>query len=90
MQRLKTREEIVTQPFVNKADIQKLFLVGYSTATKIYQAANQLDDDQLGIYRIEPTKVRITSVCKVSGVSLNTLQKQIKSGSSAKHTAMSV
>lgn len=79
MQRTKSREEILAQPYLTKADIKKLLQIGYGSSVRVYKAAERLDIEQLREYRIEPRKVRITSVCKVAGISLNTLQKQIKS-----------
>lgn len=78
MQRVKTREELLTQPFLKASDIQRLLGVSYKSAKKIYTLADKLDTDQLGDYRIEARKVRFTTVCKVTGVTLATLQKQIK------------
>lgn len=89
MQRTKTREEIAEQVFLNVADIGKLLQVGYRSAKKIYAIADQIDTDQLRSWRIEPNKVRITTVCKVAGINLATLQKQIKSGVSGENRAAS-
>lgn len=76
---MKTREQILEQVYLTQNDIRLLLKVGYKHADKLYGFANEIDSEELGKYRIEPRKVRITSVCKVAGVSLNTLQKQIKS-----------
>lgn len=84
MQRTKTREEILAQPYLTKADIKKLLQVSQGKAVRIYGFAETIDNEFFKEFRIEPTKVRITSVCKVAGISLNTLQKQIKSASSRK------
>lgn len=78
MQRKKTREEISGQAFLNIADIQKLLLVSWASAKKIYTAADRVDEQALGAYRIEAHKVRMSTVCDVAGVSLQTLQRQIK------------
>ena len=82
MQRTKTREEILAQPYLTKADIKKLLQVSQGKAVRIYGFAESIDKEFFKEFRIEPTKVRITSVCKVTGISLNTLQKQIKSATS--------
>ena len=82
MQRTKTREEILAQPYLTKADIKKLLQVSQGKAVRIYGFAESIDKEFFKEFRIEPTKVRITSVCKVAGISLNTLQKQIKSAAS--------
>lgn len=84
MQRTKSREEIFTQPYLTKTDIKKLLQVSQGKAVRIYRFAETIDNEFFKEFRIEPTKVRITSVCKVVGISLDTLQKQIKSASSRK------
>ena len=74
MQKVKTREEIANQIYLNKADIRKLLGVSYNTAVRIYEYANRMDYELP--FRIEPAKVRITSVAKVVNMSLETLKKQ--------------
>ena len=76
MQRLKTREEISRQVYLNKADIKMLFGITDTPAGRIYDLAEKLDIEQLGKFRVEFAKVRITSACKVSGITLQTLQRQ--------------
>ena len=82
MQRTKTREEIFAQPYLTKTDIKRLLQVSQGKAVRIYNFAEVIDKEFFGKFRSEPTKVRITSVCKVAGISLNILQRQIKSASS--------
>ena len=81
-QRLKTREEIASQVYLNQADIKKLLDVSRDTAKRIYMYAKQIDEDELR-FIIEPTKVRIVSVCKATGMTLATIQRQatLKNGS---------
>ena len=79
MQRTKTREEILAQPYLTKADIKKLLRVSQGKAVRIYRFAESIDKEFFKEFRIEPAKVRITSVCKVTGISFNMLAKQIKS-----------
>lgn len=74
MQRLKNRTEIANQTYLNQTDIKKLLDVAPATAKRIYGYANEIDKKMK--YRIEPRKVRITSVAEVVGLSLNTLKRQ--------------
>ena len=74
MQKVKTREEIANQIYLNKADIRKLLGVSYNTAVRIYEYVNRMDNELP--FRIEPAKVRITSIAKVVNMSLETLKKQ--------------
>lgn len=76
---MKTKEKIVEQFYLTQNDIRLLLSIGYKQADKLFDLADSIDEKELGEYRIEPNKVRITSVCKVAGFTLNTLQKQIKS-----------
>ncbi len=79
MQRMKSRDEICRQFYLSQTDIRKLLQVGYSQAKRIYGFASEIDDQELNKWRIEPFKVRMTSVCKVIGTTVPALQKQIKS-----------
>lgn len=74
MQRLKCRSEIANQTYLTKSDIKKLMDISMPSAKRIYQFADSIDQGMK--YRIEPRKVRITSVCAVVGMSLATLKKQ--------------
>lgn len=76
---MKTKQSILEQFYLSQTDIRILLSIGYKQADKLYDLANSIDEKELGEYRIEPNKVRITTVCKVTGFTLNTLQKQIKS-----------
>ena len=76
MMRVKTRKEIARQQYLNKRDIQRLLLVSQTKSVRIYNLAEKIDMEDLKEYRIEPTKVRITSVSKVTGISVNLMKKQ--------------
>lgn len=71
----KTREEVSHQLYVTQSDIKKLFDCSVDTAKRIYTYADE-EFDSKEKFRVEPKKVRLTSVCKVTGFSLATLQKQ--------------
>lgn len=71
----KTRQQIANQLYLTKTDIQRLLGVSQQKAVKIYDLANQIDAEDLK-YRVEPTKVRITSISKVTGISVNLMKKQ--------------
>ena len=71
----KTRQQIANQLYLTKTDIQRLLGVSQQKAVRIYDLANQIDAEDLK-YRVEPTKVRITSISKVTGISVNLMKKQ--------------
>ena len=85
--KVKTAADILTASYLNKSDIRKLFGVGQREAVKIYDLAFQLDKEQLGINQIYDYKVRITSVCKVTGIPLSVLHKQNEHGINKKEPA---
>ncbi len=72
-----TKQELIEKTFLNKTEIAKLFNVPLYVARKIFDNADKLDDEKFGNYRIYDSKVRLTSCCKVTGVSINQLKKQI-------------
>lgn len=76
MMRVKTRKEISGQLYLNKADIRKLLDVSQTSANRIYKLAEKIDTEELKDFRVEPTKVRITSISKVTGISVNLMKKQ--------------
>ena len=78
MQRKKTKQEIISQFYLGKRDIRTLFKLSDKKANNLYDIAEKIDIEELGEYRIEPMKVRLTSVCKATGISLNVLQKLVK------------
>jgi len=81
IRRKHTREEIVDkQCYLSIEDVRTLFNVGYKQARRIYEIADKIDAEQLKNWRIQDRKVRITSVCKATGIPLQVLQKQIKNG----------
>ena len=75
MIRTKTRQQIANQLYLTKTDIQRLLGVSQYKARRIYDLADGIDAEELK-YRIEPTKVRISSVSKATGISLNLIKKQ--------------
>jgi hypothetical protein len=77
-QKRHTRSEIAGQMYLKIVDIRILLDCSQAAARKIYQLADRLDDEELGDYRIEPRKVRMTSICKVTNTSLQTINKLIK------------
>ena len=79
MIRTKTRQQIANQLYLTKTDIQRLLGVSQYKARRIYDLANNIDTEELK-YRIEPTKVRISSVSKATGISLNLIKKQAEEG----------
>lgn len=78
MQRKKTRLELIDEVYLQQTHISTLFKVPISVAHKVYLKAKEIDQCELK-YFIYENRVRTNSVCKVLGVNLNTLQKQIKS-----------
>ena len=95
---MKTKAEAFA-PYLCVSDIQVLLSrqdqhCSWNKAKQTYLFADRIDDDELGRYRIEPHKVRLESVLKVTGISIDILMKQIeiellmkKSGLPSKDTA---
>lgn len=72
-----TKKDLIEKSFLNKTDIARLFDVPRHIANKIYAQADKLDQAYFSEFRIYETKVRLTSCCKVTGITLNQLKKQI-------------
>lgn len=74
-QRLKTRQEVARQSYLCIEDIRKLLDVSWPKAKKIYSICREIDDKELQPYIIEPTKVRISTVSKVTKIPVNMMRK---------------
>lgn len=83
MKKSKTRAEISRQSYLCKNDIGTLLSLPYNTAKRIFDFAMELDKKELP-YIIEPRKVRMVSVCKVTGQSLKTIM--VLAGGDTEHT----
>lgn len=73
---MKSRNDIAHQMFLGVMDIKTLYRISYAKAKKVFAAADKIDSQELGGFRIDPRLVRITSVCKVTGVSMNLIWMQ--------------
>lgn len=72
-QKKKTRIETAHLESLKKTDIQNLFRCSWEVACKIFEAASEHDDEELGKYRFETNKVRTLSVCYVKSMTLKQL-----------------
>lgn len=88
MQRKKSRTELLGTVYLNISEIAILLDVPKAVARKIYVKSQAIDREQLGDFWVYENKVRIGSVTKVSGISLQTLERQIKNAAAVpEHTA---
>lgn len=71
---MKTKERVLRQSYLNINDIAVLLGCSWRKAKQTYLIANEIDDEMR--YRVEPHKVRLQTVLKVTGLNLNMLMKQ--------------
>lgn len=74
---MKTRREILKDAYIRKTHIAVLLGVPRSTANKLYQIADEIDNEQLGAWRVEPQKVRMKTLLRVAGIDYKFLERQI-------------
>lgn len=72
---MKTRKEILSQPFVNISDIKNLLMIPRDQAKQIYQLCDE--EEMKKEYRAHIHKVPLQSALRIAGVSYAFLQKQI-------------
>lgn len=73
---MKKKREIITQSYLNITDIQILFSVpSFYKAKEIYHKAEEMEKG----YRPYDHKVKTQNVCKVLGIRLPFLRKQLES-----------
>ena len=73
-QLIKTREELLKEPYLKVIEIQRLYGLSYREASKCFKNAKKIDDEELGIWKVTDTKVRSKSVLKILGFT----QKQLE------------
>lgn len=79
MQKIKTRAEILSSPYITQTEIARLLELSYRDAKQVYQLARQRDTEQLGErLSIYANKTRLKSVLFVTGLDYNMLAKQIR------------
>lgn len=66
----------MNETYLSRTDIKVLLNVSRRVAENIFLQADMLDNET--DFRVYPTKVRMQSVLKVTNISWNLLQKQIK------------
>lgn len=75
---MKSREDLLKEVYLNKSEISRLLKISPPAAKRMFDSAMEIDNEQLGKWKIYDNRVRIKSVMKVAGVDFNLLQKQIK------------
>lgn len=72
---MKTRKDILSQPFVNRSDIQRLLWIPREKASEIFRICDE--EEQKKEYRAHTSKVPLENVLKVAGVRYAFLEKQV-------------
>ena len=72
---MKTRDEVLTQYYLNINDIKTLLGVSYKTAKRIYERANEIDDEMFKEYRVELKKVTMKAVLLVNHLTMKDIKK---------------
>lgn len=78
MKRKRTRAELIASAYLTQTDVMRLLDCSYSDARKIYRIADKIDAEKLGAYRVENRKVRISSVCRATGLDIKQLSQLVK------------
>lgn len=87
--RVKTREQLLSDPYLSIVEISRLLDIPYRQAKKIFTVSMKIDQEQLKELMIFDNKVRFKTVMKVSGNDFNLLAKQIKNAPAvAEHSAI--
>jgi len=74
--KIEDNKNALKKTYLCVSDIQRLFNTSRKTAQRIYRKANEIDNEL--DFRVEPKKVRINSVLKATGVTMNMLEHQRK------------
>ena len=74
---MKEKEKILKQYFLNIQDIQILFGLSRPKARKVFELADELDNEKFKEYRIEEKKVTLDSTCRVLKTTVQGIKKRL-------------
>lgn len=75
MKKKKTRYETSQQVYLNVTDIADHLGITWRKAKRVYEVCDRIDAVELASFRVEPKKVRITTVSEVTKLPLAQLKK---------------
>lgn len=61
--------------YLNVSDIADSLGISWRKAKRVYDECDRIEKEELAAFRIEPRKVRITTLCRVAHVSLSDIKK---------------
>ena len=61
--------------YLNVTDIAHHLGISWRKAKRVYDECDRIEKEELASFRIEPRKVRITTVCRVAQVSLSDIKR---------------
>lgn len=74
---MKTKEKVLSQYYLNMNDIKTLLGVSHKTAKKIYEKADEIDENKFKEYRVEERKVTMKSVLEVNHLTMKDLERRL-------------
>lgn len=70
--------ELATALYTNKAGISRLLGMSHQNACEIFENAQEIERAELGTNYIDWTKVRVSTVLRIAGISRDELIRSIK------------
>lgn len=64
--------------YLNVTDIADHLGISWRKAKRVYDECDRIEKEELAAFRIEPRKVRITTLCRVAQVSLSDIKQTKK------------
>lgn len=61
--------------YLNVSDIADSLGISWRKAKRVYEECDRIEREELASFRIEPRKVRITTVCRVAHVSISDIKR---------------
>ena len=74
---MKTKEKVIMQYYLNMNDIKTLLGVSQRVAKRIYEKADEIDNNKFKEYRIEERKVMMKSVLEVNHLTMKDLERRV-------------
>ncbi len=72
---MKDRDRVITQYYLNINDIRTLLGVSYKAAKRVYDKADEIDNEKFKEYRIEPNKVTMKAVLAVNHLTMKDIKR---------------
>lgn len=70
--------DLSQEHYLNKADLARYFGISKQKANQLFAWADQIDDQELNVYRLYPNKVRKSVACRVLQIDMASQDEKMR------------